>query len=995
MYFFRNFIYFSLLLYSTIIYSQTGPGGVGKTDGKSNLVLWLRPDAQNNNKTWKDFSGKNYHFTQGNGAKLAPNSINGYSSYHFDGVMDYFEKTSEKDFYPDQFSVFSTALTESSAKHKAIYSFRDEYFYNNTSWKDGRYGFVLYAQPNDNLWSFWTGEGTGNNSSWFQLKSQKPTAGQWSVQNINFTSIGKSLFIDGEGRSDKNKKIGKNTAKPFRIGAGKNDDPIPDYHFKGNIGEIIMFKVAVNDVERIIINNYLAAKYNISLSNTEKIYTQDLPQHGNFDHHVAGIGQKSNKNHSDSQGTGIVKINNPTSLKNDSFLFWGENQLIDVRKFQTETTNYYEQLSSSWRVSMAGNVGNVDVAFDLTKIDLSNRKENCSGPLQLVISNKADFSNPRYYPLTETNGYLKATKIQFSDGDHFSVRYADNIVWNGTTFLNGSGRNQEPTSNDSCRKLIIKSGQKARLTSNVYIRELEVEPGAELELSAAAQLTVENSIKNNGSIDFVEDAQLIQKHDGVNANSGNGKLRINQQGTSNKYNYNYWSSPVNRGGFWKVGFLEQNQMPLNFNANPDANSQTTPLTLSSRWLHTYNASETIGYYGWNRITTNTPLAPGLGYTMKGSGSNKSVETYEFSGTANSGDYSINGKAGYDLLVGNPYPSAMDAHEFINDNLEATDATIRFYEQFETNKSHNLKDYEGGYATINLMSSVAAMADANLGNGGNSTKGAPTKKIAVGQGFFISMENDAPIKFRNSQRVFARESINESIFYRVPEQHSDDRTKLWLHFTDPKQRTREIALGYDKNASEGFDKGYDAEDYSDYPDYMLWDIPNHQLVIQGLEKFNPTEQIPLKINITNPGTYTVSLGALSNFPDDTPIYLKDDFTNSYYNLKESDALLFLDPGNYNQRFSIVYKNETLETPKFEKNSALMIIYNKQEENIKIKSETWEIVRSVTFISTDGKEILQSKITSNNSVNVSQLSSGIYIVQLSIQSGITKNIRFIKY
>lgn len=37
----KAIIYSSILLLANLLYSQTGPGGIGTTDGSSNLELWF------------------------------------------------------------------------------------------------------------------------------------------------------------------------------------------------------------------------------------------------------------------------------------------------------------------------------------------------------------------------------------------------------------------------------------------------------------------------------------------------------------------------------------------------------------------------------------------------------------------------------------------------------------------------------------------------------------------------------------------------------------------------------------------------------------------------------------------------------------------------------------------------------------------------------------------------------------------------------------------
>jgi hypothetical protein len=54
------------------------------------------------------------------------------------------------------------------------------------------------------------------------------------------------------------------------------------------------------------------------------------------------------------------------------------------------------------------------------------------------------------------------------------------------------------------------------------------------------------------------------------------------------------------------------------------------------------------------------------------------------------------------MAENPYPSALDADKFINDNINtiannntnpSIDGTLYFWEQYNTNPSHVLRDYQ--------------------------------------------------------------------------------------------------------------------------------------------------------------------------------------------------------------------------------------------------------------------------------------------------------------
>ena len=136
---------FLIIPFCTI--AQSGPAGVGATNGASNLVLWM--DANNiagtNGSTitnWTDASGYNNHFTGGNGAILAKPAQNNNSALTFDGTSNYFERAYTAALSPANFTIFSACNLSSNASYKAIFSNRDnDIVGGNTA------GYILYAGP--------------------------------------------------------------------------------------------------------------------------------------------------------------------------------------------------------------------------------------------------------------------------------------------------------------------------------------------------------------------------------------------------------------------------------------------------------------------------------------------------------------------------------------------------------------------------------------------------------------------------------------------------------------------------------------------------------------------------------------------------------------------------------------------------------------------------------------------------------------------------------
>lgn len=975
-----------IVVFSSKTLAQTGPGGVGTTDGTSNLVLWLNPDkGMNSNTFFEDQSGNNFDFTDGAGALVNANNVNGYNSYNFNGTNQYFEKSFETDLNPNEFSVFSVSKVTGSSAYKAVVSNR-----NQTNSAGSRSGFILYARPGNNNWDFWT----VNDNSWATLGNTESTAGNWSVQNMYYKNEtnGKRLFINNNLNETSTQGMLLNTQSPFRIGTGRNEGS-PDYYFKGEIGEVIMFNSVLNEAQRIIVNNYLAAKYNIAI--TEDYYVQDDIANGNFDHNVAGIGKVGNNNkHLDSQGTGIIRIRK-SGLANNKFLFWGENNKNATYSFTSiSTTDCYDYIDTMWRISEPVGIGN-NLRMHIKKSDLNLPTTNEYKKLELVVADNPNFTNATVYELEETatEFVYDIDGLGFNDGDYFTLRHINQIVWDGVNnFYNGDGVNNAPNENDACYQLEIKSGSTALLTENAHVKAIKINAGAVLEVEDGIELTIENGIHNEGTIKLLGEAQLIQKHTGTDSNTGTGAFTVRQKGSSNLYNYNYWSSPVHDStGSWKVSNLQYFDEADNslktfaFNYGVNADPTTSPKTMSSRWLYTFNG-EDGNYYAWQYAGTNTGILPGIGYTMKGSGASTTEQEYVFEGKNNNGDYSYPIAVGDEFLVGNPYPSALDADAFIADNLQSTTGVLYFYEQFETNNTHVTANYQGGYATYNLTMGTGAAAE--NANGGSQSKGAPTKNIAVGQGFFVKADdNGGQVVFNNSQRTFAKKSTNETVFFKTngATQNittTDTRTKFWLTFTDPDQRVREIGLGYDDNATVDYEKGYDAFDYDLFPDHMLWNVQDNKLVIQGRNNFNIDNEMPLAIKISTAGSYTIGLKGTLNFPDATPIYLKDNVSGLYYNLRNENATLYFETGEYNNQYSIVYQDdETLSTDEIDSNTGLLVLYDTNNNQLEIKGyANLQDVKLLKVYNVVGQEIVSLKTVESPIVRLPNVSNGVYILEL---------------
>ncbi|GAB1857198.1 T9SS type A sorting domain-containing protein [Flavobacteriaceae bacterium MHTCC 0001] len=1002
------------MLFITFSYSQQGPGGIGTS---TNNELWLRADgdvyedagtdiAESGDDVyqWNDNSAFGRHIQQINSVdrpEYVANARNNYPSIRFSSSnTEYLGGLNMSDAFYNNYSIFMVGYTSGNTQDFV------SILYNG----DTEHGILLEALSSNSLRFLHrnpTGTSGGNSLVGGSTRSTTTPQILSCTRGTPGTGIQQFWINSGDNQnttaSDNNFTSSNGDALLF---LGFLRPSAPGRYINGDIAEVIMLSEEASLAERLIIENYLAAKYDISLSAND-LYTQDNPANGNFDHNVAGIGQASDgSNHTDSQGTGIVRMNTPSALSNGDYLFWGEETISPTYDFSTNTTNYYEQLNSKWRVSKVNDLGTVNIVFDLSGADLSG-KQSCQ-PLQLVVDNDSDFSSPTTYTLNLSGTTASANNITFNDGDYFTVRYLDQIVWDGTAYFNGSGMSNRPTTADACLKLTIKSGGTASINEDAYVRELEVEPSATLNVVDGELLRVENQVLINGLVELLGEAQLIQNHTGTSSNSGSGALTVRQNGSNNLYNYNYWSAPVNRSGNWQIGYLEEAAGVLNFTTAHDANPTTSPITLSSRWLYSYNGTSDT-YAQWSQLSTTANIAPGIGYTMKGSGT-ASEQGYIFRGIPNDGNYTIPIAAGDDILIGNPYPSALNAINFINDNIapanNSIDGTLYFWEHFADNNSHFLANYRGGYAKYNLMMPVAAEADdSGLTSGeGTASKSAPTQHVAVGQGFFVTASaTGGNIQFNNGQRAIARIGSNETVFYKNSNSkkrtstQQDNRTKIWFTFTKPDSFTKTFGLGFDTNTSYGYDNGYDAKTYSELDNDMNWVLNNEKLVIQALPEIDLDHEIPLRTDIAELDTYIVAISKSLNLPHNINIFLWDRVQNIYYNLSNGEAQLVLDNSTPQDRFAIVLQNSsTLKNPTFETKETFAT-YDSETKTLKLhQTERLGDIGAFNIYNTLGQKVMTLNNPKTNTINIANLSNGIYVLKiLGEHNKNTVDIKFIKH
>lgn len=565
-----------------------------------------------------------------------------------------------------------------------------------------------------------------------------------------------------------------------------------------------------------------------------------------------------------------------------------------------------------------------------------------------------------------------------------------------------------------------------------YIKNMILENNAHITVIDNS-LRITESLKLDGKIDLEGESQLLQDLGSTLDPTSSGTIEIDQQGTQDLYTYNYWSSPVVNNtlanSYTVAGVLRdgtyETPREINFiNSGHDGSpgSSGTPIGISHYWIHKYANLPSNTYSAWQRIRSTGILLAGEGFTMKGvANTNNNValeQNYVFVGKPNNGDITLPITAGNDYLVGNPYPSALDADEFILDHIadggrafqNIINGALYFWDHFGGG-SHLLADYQGGYATYTLIGGAVAISnDARINATGISGTKEPTQYIPVAQGFFVSSILDesliqdelvspvvgGTITFKNSQRVFKTESSGASQFMKssntkakaTVSKQVDSRQKIRLMFNSPKGYHRQLLVGVDARASNGFDLGFDAPLIETNKEDMFWIFKNNEFVIQAVDNFNADQILPLGIKINQAGISKIKIDGLENI-NDLDIYLNDKELGIYHPINESPYEVYLEPGAYLNRFDITFKSSgTLDVEDLIAPENIQVYFSNDTKSIIVHNPVLNEIKSVELVNILGQSIQKFNDSTNKDYieyKTNQISTGVYVIKIQTPEG----------
>ncbi|MFT6213792.1 MAG: hypothetical protein ACJAS3_000179, partial [Roseivirga sp.] len=439
-----------------------GPGGV-----TSSMVLWLRSDFGTSTttdatalNTWTDQSTAANNALQDGAAPTftsnATDNINFQPTVLFDGVDDRLS-------LGDLAEIKSTSGT-------------------------GRYSMLAIGirQTAGSNYALGSAGGTGNQDLHFGYRNDNAaTIAHWGndmdVTGLaSFNSPTESPFMlfasyDGAGRQIeeiRDDNFNRNTDANTTDLGGTQTNYIGDLesvnNYAGYISEVLVYNVAISDIEKLRIYSYFAIKYGISLpqdndadatlnevifgavaegdyvaSNGTTIIWDESNGYSAYHNDIAGIGrddaaclnqkQSTSANSDDiiTIGLGAMATNNASNANSfagdQRFLIWGNDNAstLEVNAINSSDggtpdlpSTIAQRMERVWRVEDTGTVGATEIQFNLTGLGYTS----VAGNFSLIISNSSTMASGSLTTGGTFNGsVLSFTGINLTDGQYFTL----------------------------------------------------------------------------------------------------------------------------------------------------------------------------------------------------------------------------------------------------------------------------------------------------------------------------------------------------------------------------------------------------------------------------------------------------------------------------------------------------------------------------------------------------------------------------------------------
>ena len=535
------------------------------------------------------------------------------------------------------------------------------------------------------------------------------------------------------------------------------------------------------------------------------------------------------------------------------------------------------------------------------------------------------------YPFSTIDDAASGNNLRH--GEHYS---------GPVSFQNGSWQNGLP---DLQRETVIISDYNTEINGSIAACDLTILKGVTLNVSAGTYLQIQNNLVVKGSLEVMNEGSLVMINDtGLVDNQGD--IFIHKSTTQIKpYDYTYWSSPVKNAELETVfDSSPKNSFYLFSTKKYDDQDQDGLDDNDDAWVRVSGAMDVAR--GYTSMAPNAPLSDRQKVIFQGEVNNGTIQAPI--GLQQNASNPLNDWN----LIGNPYPSAIDANLLLMhpSNKDLLSSSLYFWTH---NTARNDSSDQGGQA---YSSDDYAMY--TLGTGGikaNSNGQIPNQYIASCQGFFVEAQRMGNLRFSNDMRTLTN---NNNFFKKDKPKYEPEENKLWLNLYNEQGAFSQILIGFIQGASKQFDHEFDGLRLSGNQFISFYArLDQLALAIMGTPPFQGDEVIKLGLenHISEPVNLKIGIEQINGELKQKNIYLYDKLKDISHNLKEKEYQFELEhKGVFNDRFELRFQDSIKISPDL-RISPNKIIWYTQNNSLYVRTSSNDQIRNLKIYDFNGRKI----------------------------------------
>ncbi|QSS96885.1 lectin-like protein [Psychroflexus sp. ALD_RP9] len=586
-------------------------------------------------------------------------------------------------------------------------------------------------------------------------------------------------------------------------------------------------------------------------------------------------------------------------------------------------------------------------------------------------------SGETFSPGTTTNEF----KVYGKGGGISTFNFDVEIIQADYIYLNDAWLDaKNPNGIAVATETMLVVDNEASLTSPISLAEVTIENSASVEVNDV--LSVTTSITNNGQITFKSNATSTAQLDEFTGTiSGTGTVEVERyipakrafrlisSAVDGSTIANAWQQDTHiTGAVGTVGQTSTDGFDETETGNPSMFTFDNTITDQSSGA------------GWQAITSTTDvISAGTPYRLMVRGDRTidladneapaTATTLSASGTLHTGSYSptLATAANNYSFVGNPYQAVVDFGAVTKSNL--TDF-IYVWDASIAGSNGN-----GGYTVVDASDGSEAAP--------SPYSSAANQYIMPGQAFFVqnNASGNGSITFEEADKATGQAQV--SIFSTYTNFYINSRLYKASALQNGEMESDAIGLRFNENYTTiGSDE--DASKLANPGE-------NYAIVNNGFKSIDkqniPTDghQVDLLMMNYEDTAYSLSFN-LGNQPETLKVYLNDSYLNTQTELTESTTYDFTVDANVPEsidqnRFHLSFEEVPLNNQSFDAGQ-VRLYPNPVVHQLQIELPASVEINSVQVFNTLGQQVLT---TTQSQVDVSQLASGVYVVELETTKG----------